>query len=188
MSSELITREMTIDEIFSKFPSRAQKLARCLTRAGLNCVGCSAATWETLEGGVLRHGKDEDMLLNLLNDLNAILQEELDGSTVTLTSKAANKFKEACKEHGKEGYGLRFDEIPAGCSGFEYVLEFSEKALPTDCIIVSEGVEIHIDENVKSRLIGSEIDFVDDGLRAGFEISNKNSKSSCGCGNSHGYN
>ena len=49
---KIITRDMTIDEVFKKFPSKAQKLAQELTNAGLNCVGCSAATWETLEAGM----------------------------------------------------------------------------------------------------------------------------------------
>ena len=57
-----ITKEMTIDEILSKFPQRGQKLAQEMKNAGLNCVGCGASVYETLEAGVLGHGYTEDDL------------------------------------------------------------------------------------------------------------------------------
>lgn len=184
--SEKITRDMTIEGIFSKFPQKAQKLALTLTKAGLHCVGCSAATWETLEAGVLTHGKTEQELEKLISDLNTVLDETQDLETITLTERAANKFKEIAKAEGKEGCGLRFDEKPAGCSGFEHTLDFSDGAIEEDAVIPSNGVEIHIEKKILGRLLGSEIDYVD-GLQSGFKISNPNVRSSCGCGNSHGY-
>lgn len=185
-TEQQITRHQTIDEVFAKFPQKAQKLAQVLSKAGLNCVGCSASTWETLESGVLTHGFDEQVLLKLLNDLNAVLEEESDPETVTLTERAAHKFLSICEAEGKVGFGLRFDEKPAGCSGFEYTLDFSPKAMKDDVVIPSHGVDIHIASNMISRLVGCEIDYVD-GLQSGFKISNPNVRSSCGCGNSHGY-
>ena len=47
--NDQITKDMTIDEIFTKFPGRGQKLAQEMQNAGLNCVGCGASVWETLE-------------------------------------------------------------------------------------------------------------------------------------------
>ncbi len=183
---EKITRDMTIEGMFAKFPHKAQKLAVVLTKAGLHCVGCSAATWETIESGVLGHGMTEEDLEKLLNNLNAILQEKTDLGTISITPKAAERFIGICTAEGKAGYGLRFDEVPAGCNGFEYQLGFSEKASEKDEIIESNGVKIHIDKKVYGRLLGSEIDYVE-GLQAGFKISNPNVGSSCGCGSSHGY-
>ncbi len=181
-----ITREMTITEIFSNFPAKAQKLAQELTRSGLNCVGCSASTWETVESGVLRHGLTEDDLKDLLDRLNSVLLQESDPSTITLTPNAATVFTRICGQEGKEGWALRFDEKPAGCSGFEYVLGFSEKPEEDDLIFNSNGVEIHVYKQALGRLQGCEIDYVD-GLQSGFKISNPNARSSCGCGTSHGY-
>jgi iron-sulfur cluster assembly protein len=185
-TQEKITRGMTIDELFAKFPQKAQKLAQILSKAGLNCVGCSASTWETLESGVLRHGFSDDVLIKLLKDLNAVLEEESDPETVTLTECAAEKFKAICKAEGKENFGMRFDEKPAGCSGFEYTLDFSAKAMNDDHVIHSHGVDIHIQKKVLGRLLGCEIDY-QDGLQSGFKITNPNVRSSCGCGSSHGY-
>lgn len=181
-----ITREMTINEIFTKFPAKAQKLQQELTRSGLNCVGCSASTWETVESGVLRHGMSEQDLQDLLNRLNNVLQQESDPATITLTAEAAAVFKRISSQEGKEGWALRFDEKPAGCSGFEYVLGFSEMPTENDVIFESNGVKIHVYKQVLSKLMGSEIDYVD-GLQSGFKISNPNARSSCGCGTSHGY-
>ena len=181
-----ITRQMTIDELFAKFPQKAQKLAHILSKAGLQCVGCSASTWETIESGVLRHGYGEEQLLKLLNDLNKVLEEQNDISTITLTPAAAEKFKTIAKSEGKDGWALRFDEQAAGCSGFEYVLEFSEKADKDDAVFESEGVQIHVYKKALSRLLGCVIDY-EDGLQSGFRITNPNARSSCGCGTSHGY-
>ena len=111
---------------------------------GLQCVGCQSAVYETLESGMKRHGKDDLALEKLLGRLNAILEEESDPTTVTLTPRAAKKYLSILEAEGKEGWGLRFGDQPAGCSGFEYVLDYSEKAGPDDVVYTSEGVEIHV--------------------------------------------
>ena len=181
-----IHKALTIDELFMKHPQKAQKLAHELTKAGLNCVGCSASTWKTLESGCLRHGMQEADMDALITRLNAIIEETSDVNTVSLTLKAAEKFKEIAKEEGKEGWALRFDEKPAGCNGFEYVLDFSEHPAEHDCVFSSNGVNIHLDQRTLAFLVGSQIDFID-GLNGGFSVSNPNARSSCGCGKSYGH-
>jgi len=183
-----IHRQMTIETILSMFPFKAQKLSQEITNAGLHCVGCHAATWETLEAGMYGHGMKDEDIDRLVDRLNALLEEEeADSSTITITPRAAKKYLEILAEEGKQGWGLRFAERMAGCNGFEYALDYSEKALPTDAVFESLGIQIHIDKAMVSRLLGSVIDFVD-GLRgSGFKISNPNVRSSCGCGTSHGY-
>jgi iron-sulfur cluster assembly protein len=183
----IIQRNMTIEEILSLFPFKAQRLAQEITNAGLHCVGCSAATWETLEAGMLGHGKTQAEIDDLIGKLNALLEEEVDVSTISITKRAADKYLSILAEEGKQGWGVRFDERMAGCSGFEYVLDYSEKAAEDDEIFSSHGIEIHVKKQKVNRLLGSEIDFVD-GLRgSGFKITNPNVRSSCGCGTSHGY-
>lgn len=183
----VIHRHMTIEQILSLFPFKAQKLAQEITKAGLHCVGCHAATWETLEAGMLGHGMTDDQINELVNRLNALLEEEMDMSTITITKRAAKKYLEILEEDGKQGWGIRFEERMAGCSGFEYVLDFSEKAEKDDDIYASNGIEIHVKKAMVPRLVGSEIDYVDGLQGAGFKISNPNVRSSCGCGTSHNY-
>ncbi len=182
-----ISKEMTIEEIFSRFPQKSQKLAQEMTSSGLNCVGCGAAVWETLEAGMLSHGFSLEDVDDMVERLNGILSQETDPTTITLTPRAANKYRQILKEEGKEGWGLRFGDRAAGCSGFEYILDYSEKANSDDVVFVSEGIEIHVHEADVSRLRGSEIDFVDGLNGAGFKISNPNAKGSCGCGKSQSY-
>lgn len=182
-----IHRQMTIEDILSMFPYKAQKLSQEITNAGLHCVGCHAATWETLEAGMMGHGMNDEAINKLVNKLNALLEEETDLSTITMTSRAAKKFLDILKEDGKEGWGLRLAERMAGCNGFEYALDYSEKALLDDKSFESQGIEIHVNSNMVPRLLGTEIDFVDGLQGSGFKISNPNVRSSCGCGTSHGY-
>lgn len=178
---------MTIEEIFSKFPHKSQRLAQEITNAGLNCVGCGAAVWETLEAGMLSHGFPEEAIEKLLDRLNQVLAEKVDLGTIAVTKRAADKYREILEEEGKVGWGIRFGDKAAGCSGFEYVLDYSEKAKPSDQVFASEGLEIHVDAQVVERLLGSVIDYVDGLNGSGFKITNPNVKGSCGCGKSQSY-
>lgn len=182
-----ITRDMTIDGMFATFPHKAQRLAQELTAAGLHCVGCNAATWETLEAGMLGHGFSMDQVDGLLRRLNGILDEEMDLSTISLTPRAAKKYLAILEEEGKQGWGLRLDEKAAGCSGFEYVLDYEEKAGESDATFESEGIEIYVKQSMVERLLGTEVDFVDGLHGSGFKVSNPNVRASCGCGSSHNY-
>lgn len=186
-TKKTIHRHMTIEEILSLFPSKAQRLSYEITNAGLHCVGCHAATWETLEAGMLGHGMTNEAIERLVNRLNALLEEESDEKTITMTQRAAKKFLEILEEEGKQGWGLRFAEKMAGCNGYEYLLDYSEKANADDTIFESCGIQIHVHNMMVKRLLGSVIDFIDGLHGAGFKVSNPNVKSACGCGTSHGY-
>lgn len=183
-----ITRDITIDEIFSFHPSKAQRLAQAMTSAGLACVGCNAATWETLEVGMATHGMNDQQIDDLVGQLNDILNEEAPPvDTITITPRAARKYLSILEEEKKTGWGLRLFEKAGGCNGYEYALDYSEKAKEDDATFHSEEIEIHIPKNMVGRLLGSQVDYVD-GLRgSGFKITNPNVRSSCGCGTSHGY-
>ncbi len=182
-----ITRDMTIEDIFSNFPQKGQKLAQEMTNRGLHCVGCGAATWETLEAGMLSHGFSEEEIDDLVERLNEILAEEIDLNTISMTKKAAEKFIEILKEEGKQGWSLRLGYKAGGCSGFEYVLDYSEKPRADDRVFPAHGIDIHVNEKEVSRLMGCEIDYTEGLNGSGFKISNPNVKGSCGCGKSQSY-
>lgn len=187
-TQEKINKEMTIESIFTNFPQKSQKIAQEMTNTGLHCVGCGAATWETLEAGMLSHGFAEEEIDALVERLNQILGEESDLSTISVTKKAADKYKAILKEEGKEGWALRFGVKAAGCSGFEYLLDYSEQAEADDEVFTtSQDLAVHVHKNDVPRLIGCEIDYVDGLNGAGFKISNPNVKGSCGCGKSQSY-
>jgi iron-sulfur cluster assembly protein len=183
-----VHRQMTIDQILALFPYKAQRLSQEISNAGLHCVGCHAATWETLEAGMMGHGMGEEAIEKLVQRLNALLEEkDADPQTISLTPRAAAKYLQILEEEGKQGWGLRFGDRMAGCNGFEYVLDYSEKASDEDEIFESHGVHIHVNKQVVKRLIGSELDY-EEGLHgSGFKVSNRHARSSCGCGSSHNY-
>lgn len=187
MQKTQITSEMTISDVLSNFPQHSQKLAQTLTNAGLHCTSCSAATWETLENGMLSHGMEREAIDRIVLKLNEIIQEQIDVDTITVTPRAVEKFKEFAKEEGKAGWALRFGDTTGGCSGFEYILDFSEKLESDDTSFESNGLPIHVKKTMVKRLLGAVIDFTDGLYGSGFKISNPNAKSSCGCGKSQGY-
>lgn len=186
-TNQTIHRQMTIEHILSMFPHKAQRLSQEITNAGLHCVGCGAATWETLEGGMYGHGMNDAQIDRLVERLNNLLAEQADSTTVSMTKRAAEKYLEILEGEGKQGWGIRLDERPAGCNGYQYSLDFSEKADANDTIFTSQGVEIHVCSSAADRLIGSEIDYIESLQSSGFTVSNPNARSSCGCGTSHGY-
>lgn len=184
----LISKEMTIDDILSSYPSKSQKLAMEMASIGLQCVGCGASTWETLEAGMLGHGMQEEEIEKLVTKLNQIiLQEEADPGTITMTARAVEKFKEILADEGKSGWALRFGDRPGGCSGYEYTLDFSEKKEPEDEVFAHHGIEIHVHRSMVDRLLGSEIDYMEGLRHSGFKVTNPNVRGSCGCGNSQTY-
>lgn len=63
-----ITKTMTFGEITTKRPESID----IFMKYGLHCVGCSTATWETLEQGAMAHGIDDKKLDILLKELNKL--------------------------------------------------------------------------------------------------------------------
>ncbi len=66
-----ITKTMTLDEIATKHPNSVD----ILMKYGLHCIGCSIATWETLEQGAVAHEIDDKKLDNMLKELNNLKEK-----------------------------------------------------------------------------------------------------------------
>ena len=178
---------MTIEDILNNFPAKSQHLAHEMANTGLSCVGCGAATWETLQEGMAKHGFSDHEIADLTTRLNAILAEQDDPDTITLTPAAAAKFQQILASQNKEGYALRFGTKKGGCGGSEYIFDFSKEPSEEDTVFKSHGVDIHINTRILEKLLGSCIDYVDSLMGGGFKVSNPNVKRSCGCGNSQIY-
>ncbi|MCY3973923.1 MAG: iron-sulfur cluster assembly accessory protein [Simkaniaceae bacterium] len=178
---------MTIGDLFVLYPDKSQRLAQELTNAGLACAGCHAAVYETLEAGMLGHGMDDAEIDEVVERLNMIVLRPTDNKSITLTERAAERFKQILKQDGKEGHALRFADKPGGCGGFEYVLDISKGKEEDDLLFLSRGVDIHVKKSMESRLLGSEIDYVEGLMGAGFKVVNPNVRGSCSCGQSQSY-
>lgn len=101
-----------------------------------------------------------------------------------LTDAAADRIRDLVARRGKDSAGVRIGVRNAGCSGLAYNLEYADEAAPFDEVVEDKGVTLLVDPKAVMFLIGSEMDFVEDKLRAGFTFNNPNVKGECGCGES----
>jgi len=104
---------------------------------------------------------------------------------VTITENAATKIKQLLAEEPEEDVSvLRVAVQGGGCSGFQYALGFDRGPQDGDNEVEMHGVRVVIDPFSAPYLAGSEIDFVDALMGAGFAINNPNVQAACGCGSS----
>ncbi len=106
---------------------------------------------------------------------------------ITLTEAAAAKLEEIMNEKGvRETHGLRVFVSGSGCSGLQYGMTFDNNPRPVDAVFTQHGLRVIIDPQSLQYMTGSQIDFVDSEVGAGFHIDNPNSVSSCSSGGCSG--
>lgn len=103
--------------------------------------------------------------------------------SISLTQAAANHIEHFLKKRGK-GLGVRLSVKTTGCSGLSYVIEYADALSEGDQTFKNHGVTIVVDAKSLIYLDGTELDFVKEGLNEGFQFTNPNEKSRCGCGES----
>lgn len=105
--------------------------------------------------------------------------------TIQLTERAAAHVKNYLSQQGENaGLGLRVAVKPTGCSGYQYVIEPAESITEQDQVFESLGVKVVTDDRSLRYLAGTELDYVREGLNAGFRFNNPNVQETCGCGES----
>ena len=104
--------------------------------------------------------------------------------TITVTQKAAEKVKEFMKQEGRDDLYLRVYVSGGGCAGLSYGMGFEEKPAEDDAVIEENGVKLLIDSYSARYLKGTEVDYIESLMGAGFKINNPNVTKSCSCGHS----
>lgn len=61
----MITKDMPITEVVQKYP----KVISVLQKLNLGCIGCIAASEESLEQGLAAHGLDVDDVVKQMNKI-----------------------------------------------------------------------------------------------------------------------
>jgi len=173
-----ITGDMTIGEMVQQFPS----VADVLQDEGVNCVGCGAAYYETINEGLASHGKTEEEIEMILKKLNDSIPKEEGNDDFIITDLAIAKIKDVCEQKDKKA--LRVKVLKGGCAGFSYDFSLENESNKDDKVIEISGVKVFIDEETMNMLDGSKLDYVDSLTGAGFKISNPNAAKTCGCGQS----
>jgi iron-sulfur cluster assembly protein len=71
-----------------------------------------------------------------------------------------------------------------GCSGFRYGMMLEDQPTAEDLTVEASGIRVYVDGESTQYLAGSEIEYVDTLMGAGFTVNNPNAVSACGCGSS----
>src|SRR5258708_679110 len=81
-----------------------------------------------------------------------------DDQPIYVTPSAVEAIKNALKEEGEEGDGLRVSVVGGGCSGYQYNLDFEKASRMGDLVLEFGGVSVFVDPISAGYLKGTVID------------------------------
>ena len=110
-------------------------------------------------------------------------QTTVETTLVSMTPAAAGKVRELLTQENDPSLALRVFVAGGGCSGLQYGMTLDEEQ-EGDSVITYGDFKVLVDEMSLGYINGSEIDYVDSLMGAGFTVNNPNAVSSCGCGHS----
>ena len=96
-----------------------------------------------------------------------------------LTNNAIERLNEIARNHGR--FYCRLSVKGGGCAGFEY--EWTTTNIKEEGDIILENILI-VNKDFELYLLGTTLDWEKGAFRSEFTITNPNSKSTCGCGES----
>ena len=108
----------------------------------------------------------------------------IEQAVVSLTPDALTQLKTLLEKESNPGLALRVFVSGGGCSGMQYGMAFDDQRRADDVILDHDGVRILVDDFSVGYIRGSEIDYVDSLMGAGFTVHNPNAVHSCSCGHS----
>jgi len=98
---------------------------------------------------------------------------------ITLSDSAANKILALVGNDPNKG--LRVKVVGGGCSGLQYRMDLDEPR-GGDKVFERAGAKLVVDRKSFLYLNGTEVDYSEGLMAAGFNLRNPNAKRSCGCG------
>jgi iron-sulfur cluster assembly accessory protein len=103
---------------------------------------------------------------------------------VMLTDIAAEKVRDFMNgQAAADDIGLRVGVRGGGCSGFQYALALDERR-DDDQVFEHSGIRLLVDPASLRYVDGSTVDYTENFMGSGFEVTNPNVVASCGCGSS----
>jgi iron-sulfur cluster assembly accessory protein len=106
----------------------------------------------------------------------------IEQGTITLTDTARAQLKGLMGRDAS--LALRLFVTSGGCSGFQYGMALDDNMRPGDEVVELGGVRVVVDDSTLPHVRGSEIDYIDSLMGAGFTVHNPNAVQSCSCGHS----
>ena len=109
-------------------------------------------------------------------------------SPFTITDAAKQQMEQLLAKN-TDKYAVSLAVLGGGCAGFKYEWGFADTKES-----ISEGDHVEdwgtgrfvVDETSMLYVVGTKIDWIEETFGSQFEISNPNSTSACGCGESFG--
>lgn len=110
-------------------------------------------------------------------------QSLVETSLISMTPAAVDKVRELLQQENDPSLALRIFVAGGGCSGLQYGMTLDEEQ-EGDTVINQGDFKVLVDEMSFGYISGSQVDYVDSLMGAGFTVNNPNAVSSCGCGHS----
>ena len=102
-----------------------------------------------------------------------------------ITAEAVKYAKKRLIARGTPDAAVRLGVRGGGCSGFNYVIEFSDDPpRAKDTVSELDGVKFYVDKKSLIYLAGSTLDYEHTLMFQGFRFKNPQEASRCGCGHS----
>lgn len=125
------------------------------------------------------------------NDMEEAVQNATSSSgaggkrEVHITAEAVQYAKKRLVARGTPDAAVRLGVRGGGCSGFNYVIEFSDDPpRAKDTVSELDGVKFYVDKKSLIYLAGSTLDYEHTLMFQGFRFKNPQEASRCGCGHS----
>jgi iron-sulfur cluster assembly protein len=109
----------------------------------------------------------------------------LDDTGLRVSVEAAQYLKKLLDQ--KTGLiGIRVGVKKAGCSGYEYILEYAYDKKDHDYQFQDNDVTVIVDKETYHKFLkgGTTIEYKVEGVQQGISFNNPNVESQCGCGES----
>ena len=104
---------------------------------------------------------------------------------LSLSASAARHICKIVTDTPNSAPMVRLEVLGGGCAGFQYKFGFDATFNPDeDALIERDGAKLVIDRTSLDLLKGSEVDYTENLMEAGFKVNNPNATSACGCGTS----
>jgi iron-sulfur cluster assembly protein len=106
-------------------------------------------------------------------------------AAVSLSPKAIEAAKRQLAKRGTPDAAIRLGLKGGGCSGFSYVIEFTDDPpRERDRVFDFDGVKVFVDPKSLIYLAGTVLDWEQTLMYQGFKFRNPNEATNCGCGHS----
>ena len=109
---------------------------------------------------------------------------QVNSDTVTMSASAVDAVRSILAERKLDNYALRVYVAGSSCSGVSFGMALDNNIRENDLTFQAQDIQLVVDDQSISYLMGAKIDFVNDPFRgAGFVVdSPSNTGGGCSCG------